>query len=64
LAILGTLSNSLGDRWHIADVKEKKNAVANRAKHLGISLCDGRDMPMVGPTIARSVTVGELDAAL
>jgi hypothetical protein len=37
-------------------------AVAYRAKPLGISRCDVRDRPPVGPTIAQSATVGELDA--
>jgi hypothetical protein len=39
-------------------------AVAYRAKSLGISRCDGRDMPMVAPAFARIATVGELDAEL
>jgi hypothetical protein len=37
-------------------------ALAYRAKPLGISCCDVRNMPTVGPTIVQSVTVGELDA--
>jgi hypothetical protein len=37
-------------------------AVAYREMSLGISRCDVRDMPTLGPTIARSATVGKLDA--
>jgi hypothetical protein len=47
-----------------AQKKTRQNlpAVAYHAKPLGISCCDIRDMPPVGPTIARSATVGKLDA--
>jgi hypothetical protein len=43
---------------------QKKNlpAVTYRAKPLGLSRFEGRDMPKVGPTIARSATFGEFDA--
>jgi hypothetical protein len=34
-------------------------AVAYRAKLLGISRCDGRDMPTVAPTIIRMATVAK-----
>jgi hypothetical protein len=34
------------------------------ARPLDISRCDVHDMAMVGPTIARSATVGQLDAEL
>jgi hypothetical protein len=34
--------------------------VAYRAKSLGISRCDVRDMATIAPTIARIATVGEL----
>jgi hypothetical protein len=37
-------------------------AVAYRAKPLGLSHCDGRDMPTVTPTIEQMATVGELEA--
>jgi hypothetical protein len=42
--------------------KSRQNlpAEAYRAKFLGISCCDGRDMPTVA--IERMATVGELDA--
>jgi hypothetical protein len=51
-----------------AQTKTLKNlpAVAYRAKPfgptVGISRISQRDMPTVGPTIARSATVGKLDA--
>jgi hypothetical protein len=72
LAILGTLRNGLGDRWHIAAGTEKTRqnlpAVAYRAKPLGPTVgiwrTSQRDMPMVAPTIVRSATVGKLDAEL
>jgi hypothetical protein len=37
-------------------------AVAYREKPLGISRCDGRDMPTVASTIVQMTTVGELEA--
>jgi hypothetical protein len=40
----------------------KSAAVAYRAKSLGKSRCDGRDMPTLAPTLARIATVGELEA--
>jgi hypothetical protein len=43
-------------------IPQNMRAVANRAKPLGISRCDGCDKPKVAPTIARSATVGELEA--
>jgi hypothetical protein len=57
----------LGDRGHIAAGTEKNRqnlpavAYRYRAKPLGIFRCDVRDMQTVGPTIARSATVGKLD---
>jgi hypothetical protein len=60
LAILGISRNGLGDRWHILARTEKKPAKI--CQPLGISLCDVPDMPTVSPTIARSATVGKLDA--
>jgi hypothetical protein len=39
-------------------------AVAYRAKPLGISRCDGPDIPAVAPTIVRMATVGELEDEL
>jgi hypothetical protein len=49
----------LGDRLHIAAGTEKKPP---KSASCGISRCDVSDMPTVGPTIARSATVGKLDA--
>jgi hypothetical protein len=43
-------------------IRQNLPGVAYRAKSLGISRCDGRDLPTVAPTIARIATVGELDA--
>jgi hypothetical protein len=43
-------------------IRQNLPVVAYRAKSLGKSRCDGRDMPMVAPTIARIATVGELEA--
>jgi hypothetical protein len=37
-------------------------AVAYRAKALGISHCDGHDMPTVAPSIVRMATVSKLEA--
>jgi hypothetical protein len=50
--------------WKTGRSKIRQNlpVVAYRAKSLGISCCDGRDMPMVAPTFVRITTVGELDA--
>jgi hypothetical protein len=66
LSILGTLCNGFGDHWHIVagtkKIHQNLPALAYRAKPLGISCCDVRNMPTVGPTIVQSVTVGELDA--
>jgi hypothetical protein len=70
LAIFGTSRNGLGDRWHIAAGTEKNRqnlpAVAYRAKPLGLTVgilqTTQRDMPTISPTIARSATVGKLDA--
>jgi hypothetical protein len=67
LAILGTLRNGLGDYWHIAAGTEEKptknlSDVAYWAMPLCILRCDICDMPTVGPSIARSATVGKLDA--
>jgi hypothetical protein len=64
LAVLATSHNGLGNRWHIAAAQKKNShqnrpAVAYRRRPLGISHGDIRDMPTVGPTIARSATVGE-----
>jgi hypothetical protein len=72
LAILRTSRNGLGDRWHIADSTEKIRqnlpAVAYRGKPLGPTVgksrMSQRDMPTVGQTIARSATVGKLEAEL
>jgi hypothetical protein len=36
--------------------------VAYRSKALVISCCDGRDMPIVAPTIVLMATFGKLDA--
>jgi hypothetical protein len=70
LAILGNSRNGLGDRWHIADGTEKnppKSAGCGiSAKPLGLTVGISRtakpDMPTVGSTIARTATVGKLDA--
>jgi hypothetical protein len=43
-------------------IRQNLLAVAYRAKYLGKSSCDGRDMPTVTPTIARIATVGEVEA--
>jgi hypothetical protein len=45
-------------------IKIRKNlpAVADWAKSLSKSHCDGRDMPMVAPTIAQIATVGKVMA--
>jgi hypothetical protein len=43
-------------------IRQNLLAVAYRPKSLGKSRCDGRDMPMVAPTIARIATVGEVEA--
>jgi hypothetical protein len=45
-------------------IRQNLPAVAYRAKSLGQSRCDSRDMPTVTPTIARIATVGELEAEL
>jgi hypothetical protein len=37
-------------------------AVAYRAKSLGISRYDGKDMQMVAPSTVRIATVGEVEA--
>jgi hypothetical protein len=59
------LRNGLGDHWHIADVTLKKSAKICPLWHIGqctLAYRDVTDMPTVSPTIARSATVGELDA--
>jgi hypothetical protein len=38
-------------------IRQNLPAVAYRAKFLGISLCDGRDMPTVAQAIERIATV-------
>jgi hypothetical protein len=43
-------------------IRQNLPAVAYRAKSLGKSRCDGRDMPKVIPTIMRIVTVGAVEA--
>jgi hypothetical protein len=43
-------------------IRQNLPAVAYRAKSLGISRCDGRDMPTVAPTFVPIATVGELQA--
>jgi hypothetical protein len=67
LALRGTVWATI-DISRPAQKKTRQNlpAVAYRAKPLGqtvgISRTSQRDMPTVGPTIARSATVGKLDA--
>jgi hypothetical protein len=45
-------------------IRQNLLAVAYQAKPLGISCCDGHNMPTVSPTILRMATVGELEAEL
>jgi hypothetical protein len=45
-------------------IRQNLPAVAYRGKPLGISCCDGCNMPTVAPTIVRMATVGELEAEL
>jgi hypothetical protein len=45
-------------------IRQNLPAVAYRAKSLGKSRCDGRDMPTVAPAIVRMATVGEFEAEL
>jgi hypothetical protein len=42
-------------------IRQNLPDVAYRAKPLGISLCDGSDMPIVVPTIVQMATVRELE---
>jgi hypothetical protein len=48
----------------LGHIKSRQNllAVAYHAKSLGKSCCDGRNMPMVAPTIVRIATVGKVEA--
>jgi hypothetical protein len=43
-------------------IRQNLPAVVYRAKSVGKSRCDIRDMPTVAPTIARIATVGEVEA--
>jgi hypothetical protein len=43
-------------------IRQNLPAVAYRAKSLGKSHCDSRDMPTVAPTIARIATVSKVEA--
>jgi hypothetical protein len=45
-------------------IRQNLPAVAYWAKPLGISRCDGGDMPTVVPTIVQMATVGKLEAEL
>jgi hypothetical protein len=58
LAILGTLRNGLGDRWHIAAGTEKKSAKICWLWHIGQSPLAHRgfhvrNMPTVDPTLRK-----------
>jgi hypothetical protein len=41
-------------------IRQNLLAVTYRAKPLGISRCDGHNMPTITPTIVRMATVGKL----
>jgi hypothetical protein len=45
-------------------IHQNLSAVAYQAKILGISRCDGCDIPTVAPTIVQMATVGQLEAGL
>jgi hypothetical protein len=44
-------------------IRQNLLAVAYQAKSLGISWCDGRDMPTVAPAIVQMAKVSELEAS-
>jgi hypothetical protein len=43
-------------------IRQNLLAVAYWANPLGLSLCDGRNIPRVAPTIVQMATVSELEA--
>jgi hypothetical protein len=61
MAVTARYANTVDLKPGHSKLRQTMPAVAYRATPLGISRCDGRDMPMVAPTVARSATVGKLE---
>jgi hypothetical protein len=59
LALRAMVWATVGILWPAQ--KQTRQYLPSAAKPLGKSRCDIRDMPTMGPNIARSATVGELD---
>jgi hypothetical protein len=66
LAIRAMFGQPLAYRAGTGRIKIRQDplAVAYLVKSLSKLHCDGRDMPMVAPTIAQIATVGEVEAKI